>query len=169
MSCVKRNDLNRYYSRLKRIASDNLGERVVDLLVNEGAKEARTQYAGTHFEVTSEQDGQNGTVIASGMGIAYVEYGTGLIGKGTYEGELPTQTLTFESPKQSGKMHTTQGWQYFYDNPQTKVQELGGWFFGKGYKNFTKGRVAGMQMFNTAKSLREYVRNGSLAQDIRSK
>lgn len=167
MKVVKRNDLDRYYSKLKTITSGELGEKVVDLLVNEGTREAQSQYSDTHFQVASQKDELKGTIIASGSGIAYVEYGTGLVGEGTYEGELPTQTLTFESPKGSGGTHTTQGWEYYYDNPQTKV--LGGWFFGKGHRNFTRGRVAGMQMFNTAKSLREYVHGGKLAQDIRSK
>lgn len=150
---VKHNDLDRYYSKLKNITSGDLGTKVVDLLVDRGVQEANVQYNGTRFEVTSEKDETKGTIIASGKGIAYVEYGTGLVGKGTYEGETP----------QSGVPITGQ-WTYFYDSPHKTPN--GGWFFGH---TFTRGRVAGMQMFNTAKSLRQYVQSGELAQDIRSK
>ena len=83
---------------------------------------------------------------------------------------MPTQTLTFISPKRKAgdtrppRVNTTHGWEYYYDNPETKV--LGGWFMGKG--GFTRGQVASMRMYRTAKSLKEYVHNG-LAKDIRSK
>lgn len=150
--CVKRNDLDRYYSKLKNITSGELGKKAVDLLVDKGVQEASVQYAGTHFQVASKKDKAKGTIVASGKGIAYVEYGTGLVGEGTYEGKTP----------QSG-VPITGKWQYFYDSPH-KI--LGGWFYGN---TFTRGRVAGMQMFNTAKSLRQYVQSGELAQDIRSK
>lgn len=152
---VKHNDLDRYYSKLKNLTSGDLGTKVVDLLVDRGVQEANVQYNETHFEVTSEKDEAKGTIIASGKGIAYDEYGTGLVGDGTYEGETP----------QSG-VPITGKWDYYYDSPH-KI--LGGWFFGKDYKSFTRGKVASMRMFNTAKSLREYVQSGELAKDIRSK
>lgn len=151
MKLVKRNDLDRYYSKLKGITSGEYGEKVRDLLVREGVQEAQSQYAGTHFQVDSQTDENKGTIIASGKGIAYVEYGTGLVGEGTYEGETPKSGVPI-----------TGDWKYYYDSPH-KI--LGGWFYGK---TFTRGRVAGMQMFNTAKSLREYVKT-DLAKDIRSK
>ncbi len=154
MNCVKRNDLDRYYSKLKNLTSGNIGQKAVDLLVEEGVREANAQYAGTHFVVTSEKDEQSGRIVASGKGIAYVEYGTGLVGENTYEGETPESGVPI-----TGK------WEYFYDSPY-KDKALGGWYFGH---TFTQGRVAGMQMFNTAKSLRQYVQNGELARDIRSK
>ena len=163
MKWVKRNDLDRYYSKLQNIKGDVLQQNALELLVDKGMSEAQTEYGGTHFEVTSEVDDKNARIIASGSGIAYDEYGT-------YEGELPTQTLTFISPKRKAgdtrppRVNTTHGWEYYYDNPETKV--LGGWFMGKG--GFTRGQVASMRMYRTAKSLKEYVHNG-LAKDIRSK
>ena len=115
-----------------------------------GVEIAREEYGKHKVELAFEVLG-NGVVriTATRKGLAYLEYGTGLVGKGTYKGSLPTQTLTFESPKNSGDYHTTQGWEYFYDNPKTK--DRGGWWINE--KVFTRGRVAGNQMFNTADRL----------------
>lgn len=162
---VRQNDLNRFYGKLYNIR--NIAETATELIADNGEKIAKSEYAGINsVQVTKEIDENSAVISASGDSVAYIEYGTGLVGQGTYKGDLPTQTLTFESPKDSGRINTTQGWEYYYDNPQTKV--LGGWFFGRGYANFTRGQVAGNQMFNTAKSLREYIKN-DLAKDIRNK
>lgn len=162
---VRRNDLNRFYGKLQNIR--NVAETATELIADNGEKIAKNEYAGINsVQVIKDIDGNNAVISANGDSVAYIEYGTGLVGQGTYKGDLPTQTLTFESPKDSGRINTTQGWEYYYDNPRTKV--LGGWFFGRGYSNFTRGQVAGNQMFNTAKSLREYIKT-DLAKDIRNK
>lgn len=162
---VRRNDLNRFYGKLHNIR--NVAETATELIADNGEKIAKSEYAGINsVQVIKDIDGNSAVISANGDSVAYIEYGTGLVGQGTYKGDLPTQTLTFESPKDSGRINTTQGWEYYYDNPQTKV--LGGWFFGRGYSNFTRGQVAGNQMFNTAKSLREYIKT-DLAKDIRNK
>ena len=162
---VRRNDLNRFYGKLQNIR--NVAETATELIADNGEKIAKSEYAGINsVQVIKDIDENSAVISASGDSVAYIEYGTGLVGQGTYKGDLPTRTLTFESPKDSGRINTTQGWEYYYDNPQTKV--LGGWFFGRGYSNFTRGQVAGNQMFNTAKSLREYIKT-DLAKDIRNK
>ena len=162
---VRRNDLNRFYGKLHNIR--NVAETATELIADNGEKIAKNEYAGINsVQVIKDIDGNSAVISANGDSVAYIEYGTGLVGQGTYKGDLPTQTLTFESPKDSGRINTTQGWEYYYDNPRTKV--LGGWFFGRGYSNFTRGQVAGNQMFNTAKSLREYIKT-DLAKDIRDK
>lgn len=162
---VRQNDLNRFYGKLYNIR--NVAETATELIADNGEKIAKSEYAGINsVQVTKDIDENSAVISASGDSVAYIEYGTGLVGQGTYKGDLPTQTLTFESPKDSGRINTTQGWEYYYDNPRTKV--LGGWFFGRGYSNFTRGQVAGNQMFNTAKSLREYIKT-DLAKDIRNK
>ena len=162
---VRRNDLNRFYGKLHNIR--NIAETATELIADNGAKIDKSEYAGINsVQVIKDIDGNSAVISANGDSVAYIEYGTGLVGQGTYKGDLPTQTLTFESPKDSGRINTTQGWEYYYDNPRTKV--LGGWFFGRGYSNFTRGQVAGNQMFNTAKSLREYIKT-DLAKDIRNK
>ena len=162
---VRRNDLNRFYGKLHNIR--NVAETATELIADNGEKIAKSEYAGINsVQVIKDIDGNSAVISANGDSVAYIEYGTGLVGQGTYKGDLPTQTLTFESPKDSGRINTTQGWEYYYDNPRTKV--LGGWFFGRGYSNFTRGQVAGNQMFNTAKSLREYIKT-DLAKDIRNK
>ena len=157
--------MNRFYGKLQNIR--NVAETATELIADNGEKIAKSEYAGINsVQVIKDIDGNSAVISANGDSVAYIEYGTGLVGQGTYKGDLPTQTLTFESPKDSGRINTTQGWEYYYDNPRTKV--LGGWFFGRGYSNFTRGQVAGNQMFNTAKSLREYIKT-DLAKDIRNK
>ena len=87
--------------------------------------------------------------------IAYHEFGTGIYAQGSYpdNSKLPTQTLTFESPK--GKQQTTQGWEYYYKNPDTKrsIGGKAGWFIGNGV--FVTGNVAGAEVYYTSKALRE--------------
>lgn len=168
---VRQNDLNRFYGKLYNIR--NIAETATELIADNGEKIAKSEYAGINsVQVIKDIDGNSAVISANGDSVAYIEYGTGLVGQGTYKGDLPTQTLTFESPKRKAgdtrppRVNTTHGWEYYYDNPETKV--LGGWFFGRGYSNFTRGQVAGNQMFNAAKSLREYIKT-DLAKDIRNK
>ena len=166
---VRRNDLNRFYGKLQNIR--NVAETATELIADNGEKIAKSEYAGINsVQVIKDIDGNSAVISANGDSVAYIEYGTGLVGQGTYKGDLPTQTLTFESPKRKAgdtrppRVNTTHGWEYYYDNPETKF--MGGWFMGKG--GFTRGQVASMRMYRTAKSLKEYVHNG-LAKDIRSK
>ena len=71
--------------------------------------------------------------------MAFSEYGTGVVGKGTYEGELPTQKLEFESP--SGVQQSTEGWQYNYRKEQGQTE-----------MDWT-GFRANAQMFKTSRRL----------------
>ncbi len=156
MSFVKRNDLGRFANKLYKIGTNNLANTTTELLADKGKEIAREQYKGTTISVDSIVNNNTATIIANGKQVAYLEYGTGLIGKGTYKGNLPTNGVPI-----------TGNWEYYYDSPH-KVIENGkqGWYLGK---IFTEGRVAGNQMFNTAKSLREYVRNGELSSNLKRK
>lgn len=137
-------------------------QKALDLISEKMLAIAKEEYAGvSSVNLATDIQGNRVTLTASGRGVMFIEFGTGLDGEGTYEGKLPTEPITFESPKGSGDVHTTMGWEYYYDNPKTKI--LGGWFWGK---TFTRGQVAGMQMFNTMKRVREYIQT-DLAKDIR--
>lgn len=152
-SWVKKNNLQRYLQKLENVSKINIAETTASILVEKGVEYAQQEYAGSkHTEIQGEVKDTNGTITASREGLMFIEYGTGLVGKGTYQGETPT----------SGVPITGQ-WEYFYDSPH-KNRELGGWFFGN---TFTRGRVAGMQMYRTAKSLKNYITDGELKQDLR--
>lgn len=51
-------------------------------------------------------------VSAAGATVSFIEFGVGKSGEGTYQGELPTQDITFTA--RNGKEHTTSGWVYNY-------------------------------------------------------
>ncbi len=150
MGIVKKNTLNRFLQRLDTKKRVYDAEAVSNIVADIGVETAQEQYdkgSYTPDSIKSYIVGNQVEIRASGERIAYAEYGTGQIGKGTYKGTLPTQTLTFESPK--GSLQTTHGWEYYYPNTKTKVN--GGWYIGK---KFTRGEKATAQMFKTAQDLK---------------
>jgi hypothetical protein len=149
----------------------NFKGKFVKAIVNEGKIIAMKEYGSSNITSVNVKSTYNkngeGTISAEGKGIAYIEFGTGTQGQNSnYPKEkLPTQTIEFESPK--GSPQSTQGWEYNYDNPQTKkVNEDGelGWYFNG---QFTDGRKAGMQMYRTSKELRSKL--PSIAKKVMSK
>lgn len=123
----------------------------IALAVAEKGKDlAQEKYGGASVVVTAETLGEGkARISAKGKGVAFLEYGTGRVGEGTYKGKLPTQPITFES---GGETHTTEGWEYYYDNPKTKVTQNGqeGWIANK---TFFTGQAAQAQMWKTANEL----------------
>lgn len=158
MGFVKRNNLERYANRLYKISSKNVANQTVELLADKGKTIAEKEYTGTSISVTNEINDNVAQVIANGNQVAYLEYGTGVIGDGTYKGKLPTSGVPI-----------TGEWQYYYLPSNSKAVKDGkkGWYLKNGA--FIEGRIAGNQMFNTAKSLREYVRSKDLARDLKRK
>lgn len=148
--------LNNFMRRLKKVKQiEVVKDRVSSNVADKGVELAKTAYLGSGIsraEISKETsvDGDY-AVVASGEGLAFEEYGTGYYADGTYEGNLPTQTITFES---AGKQRSTQGWDYYYDNPDTKITFGGtnGWMLGS---NFMIGEAAGNQMYDTSVKLGE--------------
>ncbi len=133
--------------KLKNINATDIAMAVAE----KGKDLAQKKYGGTSVVVTSETLGEGKSrITAKGKGVAFMEYGTGRVGEGTYKGTLPTQPISFESPK--GEMQTTEGWQYYYDNPKTKITKDGqeGW---EANGVFFTGQEAGAQMWKTANEL----------------
>lgn len=131
-------------------------EELAFAIAQKGKDIADNYYAGASVNVMVE-NGNPAKVVAEGQQVRYLEYGTGSQGAlSGYEGNLPTEPITFESPK--GDLQTTQGWKYNYRNPKTKVVEMGqiGWYFGG---KFTTGRPAEAQMWKTARDLREQAKS----------
>lgn len=151
MAITKKNNLSRFINRLERYKNkinendvlENTETIGINVMADEYSKSSTTPDA-----ITSEVNGNVVEITAVGEKLPFSEFGTGLVGENTYEGDLPTQTLSFESPK--GEQQTTQGWEYFYKNDKTKDYQKGGWYLGK---NFVRGQVAEAQVFKTARRL----------------
>lgn len=170
MSFVVRNDLGKFAEKLKNLQTQDLADKVLDKVLEKGEKLARNQYAinddGTvinskgdtvqsSITVSSSKQGNTGKITSNGKQVAYLEFGTGITGeKSNYEGVLPKDPISFTDA--SGQHWTTQGWQYAYRNKQQPER----------YPEPFNGQEARMQMFNTAKELREYIKT-DLAKDIR--
>lgn len=145
MGVVKKNTLGNFLNRLAKVEKLDIGkDEIISKVQKIGEDIAREEYAGTDVVVSSRTDNSSVTILAEGDRIAYMEFGTGIEGEGTYpeQDKLPTEPLTFNS---RGAEQTTQGWQYNYykkqhieDNPN-----LPDW---KGFK-------AQAQMFNTSERL----------------
>lgn len=157
--------LKHFTKRLEAIGgqTNDFKHQLVKKITQRGKDIAIQEYSSSgiaHVTVTKHSS-KNGTgqIIAEGQGVAYIEFGTGTKGMDSNypEKHLPTQTIEFESPK--GSPQSTQGWEYNYDNPQTKrVNEDGkiGWYFNG---QFTEGREAGMQMYRTSKRLEQEMKS----------
>lgn len=148
--------LNSFKEKLKSYSNINAKFRngVINAILERALQIAREEYSGlSSIDVGIEKVSTGmGRLYAKGESVAYIEFGTGLVGEASQypKDKLPTQKLEFESPKDSGKMQQTDGWEYYYDNPDTKI--MGGWFWGK---TFTRGRPAGMQMYRISQRLRQ--------------
>ena len=117
-------------------------ETILEALCKEGEEYARNLYGGSlDVELRHEVHGNYGVIIAQGDKIAYLEYGTGERGRGTYKGNLPTEEISFVS-SQYGEV-TVDGWTYSY------AKELG--FTDKPWV----GMVSQAQMWETAQWLRK--------------
>lgn len=151
---ISKKNANDLLKQLEGMATQKDKNAIAESVANAGVAIARQKYMSTNVEVgkTRAKAGEC-KVYARAKGLFYTEYGTGLIGKGTYpdDSKLPKETRKFESPK--GVPQTTQGWEYYYPNPDTK--EYGGWWYGEDYKQFTQGQPAGAQMFHAAQELRK--------------
>ncbi len=140
---VVKNDLNSFLTKLAKVSrqTHKLQERVADIVVQKGLEIAKTQDVSADIYSAGKKGSRK--IIMSGAGLRYQEYGTGLLGSGTYEGKLPTETIAFKS---SGKDWTTAGWEYHYRYNQTKL--------GVPHKGFS----ARMPMYKTSVELQEFIR-----------
>lgn len=159
--------LNNFAENIKKYkVIGNISNELSERVAQRGVEIAQQEYTyitekgeeKTIANVYFEEKGTDGEkrIIASGKKLRYKEFGTGLVGEGTYPGELPTQTFRFNSPKDPKNKvqypQVTKGWVYYYPNKRTKV--LGGWFTGKVFRT---GEKAQHQMYTTAKTLKSEV------------
>lgn len=162
MSKIDLKGLKNFQEKLDKISrkAKNLHNLISERLGAVGLNEAEKQYA-KFSTINIEVDSKDGiteilaTDTKSKPTIAYHEYGTGYYAKGKYKGDLPTMNLTFVV---NDREITTNGWNYYYENSDTKVTKNGkkGWYFTIGEKSiFSTGNDPQHQMYNTAKKIRE--------------
>ena len=89
-------------------------------------------------------DGYSARIVAEGNQIAYLEFGTGEMGRNSYKGNLPNISLSFYSSR-LGQNVQLDGWTYSYANYLDKSQPM--W----------KGFQAQAQMWKTAQYLRSII------------
>lgn len=139
MAVVKKNTLGRYVEKLLRYKGKLKQDKIAEMVGEIGVETARNQYGGNSVNVSAVRNNKGVEIVAKGEKLAYMEFGTGITGKGSYSGDLPTETLEFESPK--GVKQSTKGWQYNYRKEQGQTDK--DWI----------GDSAKAQMFNTAREL----------------
>ena len=165
MSFVKKNGLNHFLNSIKKYNKHINQSKITEVVGEIGVDIAKAEYVGdsessTDRDIRYEINGDNVEIIARGEKLAFSEFGTGVLGQGTYEGNLPSASmkLMFESPK--GVQQSTDGWEYNYRAEQAKKK-------GVVLKDF-RGRPAKAQMFNTSLRLQselggkilDYIRRG---------
>lgn len=134
--------LNNFKKRLQNINSQTLMTKILNAMCIAGKEKAESLYGSGSVTLSYEISGNIGSIIANGEKVAYLEYGTGIRGEqSNYEGNLPTQAITFDS-KQYGNV-TTNGWTYYYAYQQGLSQKQ--W----------SGRTAQSQMWQTARYLQD--------------
>lgn len=147
--------LNSFKNKLQAYSNINakFTNEIISAILKRALEIAREEYSGvSSIDIGTEIISNSvGRLYAKGKNVAYIEFGTGLIGEASQypKEKLPKEKLVFESPKGSGKIQQTDGWEYYYDNPDTKI--MGGWFWGK---TFTQGQPAGMQMYHISQKLK---------------
>lgn len=125
--------------RLEQSTSDELATAIAEY----GRDYAQSLYSGESVMVTAENTGKGrARITASGSQVAFLEYGIGTRGENSYQGELPTQPITFVNRRK--KTQTLDQWTYNYY--QKTVDE--------GAK-LVEGFSAKAQMWNTAENIRQ--------------
>jgi len=157
MPFLVKSDLDRFYDKLNKYKGQgDLALRVADKITETG-KNIALQNWGSSATIDVVGDGLKRSIVARDPNkmnptIAYLEFGTGVLGKGTYKGKLPTKYIWFKDLQ--GVQWRTKGWVYYYRYKQTKQG-----------RPFT-GQPAKMPMFITGQELREYIRT-DLKKDIK--
>lgn len=160
MAFIIKNDLQSFADKLKNYkAQGDLAEKVAEKVTSKGVEISQRNW-GDGVTISVRGDKIRKSIVVTDQNkknptIAYREFGTGIKGKGTYEGNLPGQPITFTT-KYNGEdtSVTVPEWVYNYRKDHLHWTEQD-W----------QGMVAQMPMFNTAKELREYIKT-DLAKDI---
>ena len=159
LSGLKR--FNEVLSKAKENVKPNKKNPKIRRVIDIALEELNKAYSGKNVKIVVENS-KTGFVIyvkdrsTRNPMIAFDEFGTGFYAKGSYPGQLPTQRITFTSAK---KKRSTNGWEYYYDNPDTKVIHGGiyGWHTPNG--TFHIGNNANATMYHACKKIIARVRS----------
>ena len=124
--------------KLKQTTSDELALAISKY----GSDYAQSLYSGDSIMVSAENTGNGkAKITAEGKQVAFLEYGIGTSGEGSYQGDLPTKPITFIN--RAHKEQTTDGWEYNY--------------FAKTHKGADDviGFTAKAQMWHNAEEIRQ--------------
>lgn len=115
MLSVKRNDIGRFSNRLHRIINNSILEKLLIAICEKGTEYAKSSYGDTSIVVDYTINSSNGVgiITANGNHVAYIEFGTGELGRGAYSGELPDEEISFYSNAYEVDV-TVAGWTYSY-------------------------------------------------------
>ena len=110
------------------------------------AEKQYSQYGHSSITVDFEPHGTRATIYAKGDAVAFFEFGTGEVGRGTYPSEsyLPSSGVPI-----------TGNWEYYYKSEHKGIKNgVKGWFLDEEHTIFLKGNKAEAEMWRTA----EYIR-----------
>jgi hypothetical protein len=140
--------LKNFRKKLERLEDNlpSLARRILTKICEYGVTYATSLYNSSenikvNYELLSDNSAK---IIANGVKVAYLEFGTGERGRSTYEGNLPDQTISFYS----NRLHqdvTLNGWVYSYAHEIDQQQNLWGGF------------AAQAQMWKTSQYLRQVI------------
>lgn len=146
-STIKLDGLEHYIKTLEKYGELFKDFRKAMMALCEDAKQYAenqyTQYGHSSVTVSYENHGSTATIFANGNAVAFFEFGTGEVGRGTY----PSETYL-----PSSGVPITGDWEYYYpSDAKATVNGVKGWWWGA---KFVKGNKAEAEMWRTA----EYIR-----------
>lgn len=141
---------------------DDIVDKVLTAVLEEGVRLASLEYQNIPEIICYyEKENGKGKVIAedtrtsdasqpNSAQIAYLEFGYGEVGRGTYQGEPPTSGIDL-----------TKSWTYYYDSDyKATVDGQKGWWTrlhsDTGALEFVTGEPAGNHMYKVFTQLRKY-------------
>lgn len=142
------NGLNNFRNKLRKAQEDfpELCRNILIRVCKAGQEYAHSLYnSSKNIEVTYELYSDfSAKIIAKGHQVAYLEFGTGERGRGTYEGKLPDKSISFHSTR-LGQDVTLNTWVYSYAHELDENQATWGGF------------AAQSQIWKTAQYLRKVI------------
>lgn len=146
-STIKLDGLEHYIKTLEKYGELLKDFRKAMIALCEDAKQYAenqySQYGHSSVTVSYENHGSTATIFANGDAVAFFEFGTGEVGRGTY----PSETYL-----PSSGVPITGDWEYYYpSDAKATVNGVKGWWWGA---KFVKGNKAEAEMWRTA----EYIR-----------
>lgn len=145
---ITKNTLGNFQNKILNQDFDSLVNNLANAIAERGVEIAKEKFGSESVQVY-KTEANNGTasIIASGKQVAYIEFGTGIMGDGTYPGKLPPKSRTIKFYSR-GNNQETKGWEYNYFKKQhMKSANVKDW----------KGHQAFAPMFYTGRQLRQEI------------